>query len=89
MVRIARGWFLYTRGYDTGGVYKTVYQETIPKMAKLTTRGNSQVLALQGQLSNSLSLNYISKGSAQHSAPSVSLNLTPRWDMVFPFVCFL
>jgi hypothetical protein len=30
-----------------GEVYKTAYRETIPKTAKLTTRGNSQVLALQ------------------------------------------
>jgi hypothetical protein len=29
-----------------GGVYKTAYRATIPKRAKLTTRGNSQVLAL-------------------------------------------
>lgn len=48
-----RGWleqrggrFLYTRGHDGGGVYKTAYRETIPERAKLTTRGNSQVLAL-------------------------------------------
>lgn len=48
-----RGWleqrggrFLYTGGHDGGGVYKTAYRETIPERAKLTTRGNSQVLAL-------------------------------------------
>jgi hypothetical protein len=32
-----------------GEVYKTAYRETIPKTAKLTTRGNSQVLALHVQ----------------------------------------
>jgi hypothetical protein len=46
-VRTARGRFLYTGGHDAGGVYKTAYRETIPKTAKLTTTGNSQVLALQ------------------------------------------
>jgi hypothetical protein len=46
MVRTARGRFLYTGGHDAGGVYKTAYRATIPKRAKLTTRGNSQVLAL-------------------------------------------
>jgi hypothetical protein len=45
-VRTARGRFLYTGGHDAGGVYKTAYRETIPKTAKLTTTGNSQVLAL-------------------------------------------
>lgn len=49
MVRTARGRFLYTGGHDGGGVYKTAYRATIPKTAKLTTRGNSQVLALQFQ----------------------------------------
>jgi hypothetical protein len=46
MVRTARGRFLYTGRSDGGGVYKTAYRATIPKRAKLTTRGNSQVLAL-------------------------------------------
>jgi len=35
-------------GGQAGGVYSTAYREAIPETAKLTGRGNSQVLILQG-----------------------------------------
>ena len=36
-------------GGQAGGVYSTAYREAIPETAKLTGRGNSQVLVLHSK----------------------------------------